>query len=459
MTKRRILIVEDEAITAFDLQLLLEGLNYEVCGKADSGKSAIDEVEKESPDLVMMDIVLRGNMNGIETAKKIWHDYKIPIVFLTAYSDEATVVNAESADPFGYILKPIDRNEIRASLKLAFYKYDSLTRLLETNRRIMLIHEFSRKFSRCREVDQVIEVICDAAVEIFQPKYYLFQTSKKLDRTSCGIIDEVSLDFFKEFFNSNSGWLQGYGQAEAKSCTLNTEYDDYVDEIFDFSYDKKEYSVLRLRVKNLGLFVMANICQKLYDREDLNQLKLMLDYAEESHNRVTLEKELNHKAIHDPLTGLYNRHYLGTTIIREVNQAKRYQHPIGFILLDVNNLKHINDIHGHKTGDQLLVEVAQLMVGQVRKVDTVVRYGGDEFLVMLPETGEMVNVLRDRMIASKDEWNENHQHLGYSIDFAIGISYWINDGKEAIEDAIDRADKDMYEKKLEMKIKLSESFC
>lgn len=452
MSKRRILIVEDEAITAYDLQLLLEELNYEVCGKTDSGKSALSEVEKINPDLVMMDIVLRGNMNGIEAAKKIWHVFNVPIVFMTAYSDEATVVRAESADPFGYILKPIDKNKIRASLKLAFYKYDSLSRLMETNRRIMLLHEFSRKFTNCHEVNQILNVTSSAVKDIFSPEFYLFQTSMKLDNDSRGISSEESLNFFSSFFDSTSSSIQTdiYSLGE----TIDV---DQPKEIFDFTYDKKDYCVLKVIVENLGVCIIANLCHTLYDREDLSQFKLMLGYTEESFKRITLEKELNHKAIHDPLTGLYNRHYLGTTIIREVNQAKRYQHPIGFLLIDVNNLKHINDIHGHKTGDKLLVDVAQLMMSQVRKVDTVVRYGGDEFLIMLPETGDMVDVLRDRMISSKDAWNQKHNDLGYTMEFAIGNSFWESNGKEDIEDAIDRADKDMYENKLEMKLKLSET--
>jgi len=451
MPKRRILIVEDEAITAFDLQLLLEGLDYEVCGKAISGKAAIEEVEKETPDLVMMDIVLHGSMDGIEAAKKIWHDFNVPIVFLTAYSDEATVVKAESADPFGYVLKPIDKNDIRASLKLAFYKYDSLSRLMETNRRIMLLHEFSRKFSRCQEVNQVLKVTSEAVDEIFDPEFYLFQTSKKLDSDSRGIKDDESLSFFQKFFDATNGLKEINDIELSESATVSSE------ELYDFNYGEKDYCVLKVSVKNLGVCVMANKCRTLYGKEDLNQFKLMLGYTEESFNRITLEKELNHKAIHDPLTGLYNRHYLGTTIIREVNQAKRYEHPIGFLLLDVNNLKHINDIFGHKTGDKLLVDVAQLMMNQVRKVDTVVRYGGDEFLIMLPETGEMVEVLRERIISSKDEWNVKHEKIGYKMEFAIGVSYWQNDGKEDIEDAIDRADKDMYENKLEMKLKIAET--
>jgi len=452
MPKRRILIVEDEAITAFDLQLLLEGLDYEVCGKSSSGKGAIEQVKKESPDLVMMDIVLRGSMSGIEAAKQIWHDFKVPIVFLTAYSDEATVVKAEGADPFGYVLKPIDKNDIRASLKLAFYKYDSLSRLLETNRRIMLLHEFSRKFSHCKEVNQVLNVTSNAVDEIFSPEFYLFQTSKKLDKESRGITTEESLNFFKNFIEFTNISEHSDSSKIDKSIDVGVPK-----EIYDFKYNERDYCVIKVNVKNLGTCIMANLCQPLYDKEDLNQFKLMLGYTEETFNRITLEKELNHKAIHDPLTGLYNRHYLGTTIIREVNQAKRYEHPIGFLLLDVNNLKHINDIFGHKTGDKLLVDVAHLMMSQVRKVDTVVRYGGDEFLVMLPETGEMVDVLRERMRAGKDEWNRKHEQLGYQMEFAIGISYWEKDGTESIEDAIDRADKDMYENKLEMKLKLSET--
>ncbi len=435
MVKKQILIVEDEAITANDLKTMLEGLGYEITECVDSGMLALKIVKQSLPDLVLMDIGLHGEMDGIEAARQIWAEFKVPVVFLTGFSDETTVIRAEVAEPFGYLLKPINRNEIRASLQLAFYKYQVLSRLLETNRRIVILHKVSRNFAKCSDISEIFSVIEEAVAEIFQPKYFMLNSKGSLSLSTIGISDEESLIYFKKLLDSNNSLTE--------------------EKIIEYVQDDGINSVIVTPVKNIGVFIISSESGIIYDQEDLNQVKLMLGYAEGAYNRISLESELKRKAIHDSLTGLFNRYFLETTINREVNQAKRYQHPIGFLLLDINDLKHINDIYGHKTGDNLLVEVSTLILSQVRSVDTVVRYGGDEFLVMLPETGVEVDILKSRLIASKENWNKSHDQLDYKLDFAIGVSFWQNNGDESIEDAIDRADQNMYDDKLEMKLSSS----
>lgn len=108
MAKTEILIVEDERITAEDIRLSLGGLGYAVTGMASSGEEAIRKAEEPHPDLVLMDIVLGGDMDGIEAADRIRARFNIPVVYLTAYADEKTLERAKVTQPFGYILKPFD---------------------------------------------------------------------------------------------------------------------------------------------------------------------------------------------------------------------------------------------------------------------------------------------------------------------------------------------------------------
>lgn len=114
----RILIVEDEALVASYLETVLKGLGYAVVGAVDSGERAVAKAQAEQPDLVLMDIRLRGEMDGILAAEKIHAALGIPCVYLTAFSDEATVARVK-AGPFPYLLKPIARSELNAAIRSA----------------------------------------------------------------------------------------------------------------------------------------------------------------------------------------------------------------------------------------------------------------------------------------------------------------------------------------------------
>jgi AmiR/NasT family two-component response regulator len=119
---KRILIVEDEGIVAADLEDRLKRMGYAVAGKAASGRKAIEEAVKHRPDLVLMDIILEGPVDGVETAERITGQCGVPVVYLTAHADEPTMKRAELTAPFGYVLKPFDDRELRMTLEIALYR-------------------------------------------------------------------------------------------------------------------------------------------------------------------------------------------------------------------------------------------------------------------------------------------------------------------------------------------------
>jgi CheY-like chemotaxis protein len=112
MDKVRILIVEDERIVSMDMQRRLKNLGYDVVGAAVSGEEAIHKAETYRPDLVLMDIMLEGQMDGIEAAEIVRGRLDIPVIYLTAYADTPTLERAKVTEPFGYILKPFEEREL-----------------------------------------------------------------------------------------------------------------------------------------------------------------------------------------------------------------------------------------------------------------------------------------------------------------------------------------------------------
>ncbi len=125
MSKTKIVIVEDETIVAKDIQNILTGLGYQIDAVVSSGDKALAEVEKNMPNIVLMDIMLKGDMSGIQAAEIIRERYDIPVVFLTAYADESTIEKAKSAIPYGYIIKPFKEKELQTTIEMAINKHQS----------------------------------------------------------------------------------------------------------------------------------------------------------------------------------------------------------------------------------------------------------------------------------------------------------------------------------------------
>jgi len=124
MQARKIMIVEDEVVVAMELRETLRGLGYDVTGIAGYGEDAVERVGDMSPDLILMDIQLAGKLDGIDAVHRISERHEVPVVYLTAHSDEMTLHRAKRSAPFGYLLKPFSSVELRAAIEVALYKHE-----------------------------------------------------------------------------------------------------------------------------------------------------------------------------------------------------------------------------------------------------------------------------------------------------------------------------------------------
>lgn len=123
MSKIRVLVVEDESIVSKDIQNSLKRLGYAIAGASATGEKAVQLAASEKPDLILMDIMLKGEMNGIEAAEIINQQQGLPVIFLTAYADEETISKAKISEPFGYIIKPFKEIDLHTSIEMALYKH------------------------------------------------------------------------------------------------------------------------------------------------------------------------------------------------------------------------------------------------------------------------------------------------------------------------------------------------
>ncbi|MEN6290696.1 MAG: response regulator, partial [Methanobacterium sp.] len=137
----KVFIVEDEVITALDIKISLEKLGFEVLSIEDTGKDAINKIINLKPDLILMDIVLKGELDGIETTKLIKKRFDVPVVYLTAYSDKKTFERAKLTEPYGFIVKPAGIYELKCNIENAFYKYKLEKKLKKQADLLNLTHD------------------------------------------------------------------------------------------------------------------------------------------------------------------------------------------------------------------------------------------------------------------------------------------------------------------------------
>ncbi|WP_321429869.1 response regulator [uncultured Methanolobus sp.] len=120
----KILVVEDESIIALNIKKKLKSFGYTVPALATTGEEAIKMAEITFPDLILMDVRLKGEMDGIQTAGEIRKNFDIPVVYLTAYSDDEILEKAKKTKPYGYIVKPFKANDLRSNIEMALYRHE-----------------------------------------------------------------------------------------------------------------------------------------------------------------------------------------------------------------------------------------------------------------------------------------------------------------------------------------------
>ena len=165
----RILIVEDEMIIAADISIQLSQLGYEVTGINTNAKDAISTIENNPPDIILMDITLKGQMNGIQTAQYILEYFKIPVIFLTSNSDKATFQQAISAQPYAYITKPFQKKDLKRGIELTLKRIEKEEKINPQKQ-----HDLSTMDDRLfiKDKDQMVKLIFDTVLYLQADRNY-----------------------------------------------------------------------------------------------------------------------------------------------------------------------------------------------------------------------------------------------------------------------------------------------
>ena len=166
MAETKILIVEDEGITAKHIQQALQGLGYKVVDTTAYGEEAVEKAKDLRPDLVLMDIMLKGDMDGVEAAELIRKQLGLPVVYLTASSDKTTFQRAKITEPFGYILKPFEENSLQMTIEMALYKHEMESKGKQREEELEALYAVSRILAQSWSFEEKCKGVLEALTQI-----------------------------------------------------------------------------------------------------------------------------------------------------------------------------------------------------------------------------------------------------------------------------------------------------
>ncbi len=417
MKSANILIIEDEPFEAEHLKLHLQQAGHRIAGVVSTGKDAIERAALGGIDIMIVDIVLPGEIDGIQAAMQIREEHDIPAIFLTAYVNDELLYRAEQARPFAYLLKPYRQREMEFMISMSLARMQ-VERELKEQRQIAEADLHLAHSVMCHTNEGIMVTDAQKNIVSVNPAFTRitgYEADEALGQKpsflSSGNHDPVYYSDMWESINE-----KGYWQGEIWNRRKNREvYPEWltINPVYDQGGSLTHY---------VAIF------------SDITSVKQS-------------EAEMEHLAHHDPLTDLPNRLLLMTRLRYSLRTASRNKHICAVLYVDLDRFKLINDSLGHEVGDGVLQHIARRFKGQVREVDMVARLGGDEFVVLLEGIEDPLDasLVAEKIIQCLEDPVVVQDH-SFNISCSIGIATYPKDGN-TVEALLRGADSAMYQAK------------
>lgn len=571
MTGETILVVEDEGIIAMHLQHMLVGFGFIVPETAETGQAALSYVEELHPDLVLMDIQLQGEIDGIETARLIRSRYDTPIVYLTAYAEDSRLVQARQTEPYGYLVKPVQDRELRATVEMALFKHQldlhlkqsesgyrelyhhtpAMFHSTDPSGRVIQVSDYwlatlgysrdevigrhlidfvappSRRYIqevvtpelnhagavrdaecqfRCRD-GRLLDILF-STVNLYDDEGSLVRalsalvdiTARKrsevaerdqralaeaLRDTAAALSSTLAFDEVLERVMTNVGKVVPHdavnimlvkdGVAQIERCH---GYGDQEQEVKAARWNVREHALLRamadagdsliltdtkdqliwnmdwihsyagapiiVKGRLVGFINLVGLRPGFFNGEHASRLRAFADQVAVAIENARLYAEVERLATLDELTGIANRRRLFELGQREFDRARRYGTPLAAVLVDLDWFKKINDTYGHNTGDRVLAGIASTINRNVRTIDLFGRYGGEEFVLLLPEADRSSALeVAERIRALVQDLRFPTARGALQVTISLGVAH-LSAEMPSLAALIDRADQAMY---------------
>lgn len=457
----KILIVDDEWAMRNSLRSILVNEGYEVI-EADDGASGLKQIQSEHPDLVLLDLVM-PRVDGIKVCRAVKSDpalKKIPVVMTTSMGSKEDIIRGLESGADDYIVKPFDKSELLARIKTSLRSRHLLKELEREKRDLLAILDISNAitssldsrevlYSIVKKISEVIDVSRCSIVRIDadESKGYVVATNENPNISNI----EIDLNKYPEILKV----------LETKDIIVihNIDEDPLVEQVRKSLAEIQFHSLLVLPVimkqNVIGTILLRTARrQDSFNEREIQFCQIVANAAANALINASLFESMELANVHleklattDGLTGIFNHRYFYGRLDEEFNRAERYNNPISTIMLDIDNFKQINDTLGHRTGDQVLKELAIILKSKIRKSDIVARYGGDEFIVLLPQTDregaqtEVERVIRSILTHPFESMP------GFKIKISYGISTFPDRRILGADDLVTLADRELYANK------------
>jgi len=441
-----VLVVDDVPANVKLLEVKLANEYYDVIVAKD-GYEAISQTKQHKPDLILLDVMMPG-MDGFETCKKLKEDAEvshIPVVMVTALSDIADRVRGLEAGADDFLTKPINDIALFSRVKsLVRIKVllDELRLRDKTGLEMGVLGEGQNTFTQDVSGTNIL-IVDDDVIQLKRLSDRLSQSYKveAVSKPEGAINIALSGNFDLIIVSTQLSDMDGLrlashfkGQEETRSVPvlMLVDEDDTRAMLKGLELGVNDYIITPVDYNEMAARVKTQIRRKKYQD------------ALKSNYQQTISQ-----AITDKLTGLYNRHYLDAHLDNMVRQSLSNNKPLSLVIMDMDHFKAVNDTYGHDIGDQVLKQLSDIIIKSIRSADLAARFGGEEFVVLMPETDAVQAkdaAERLRKTVENTAMKVTHEVGQIHKTVSIGVAF-LNEMGDSGQALLKRADEALFKAK------------
>jgi diguanylate cyclase (GGDEF)-like protein len=401
---KTVLVVEDDVTIAEDVCRTLRKLGYGVFEPIVAGDAALRMAESTRPSLVLMDVRLAGEMDGVQVAQVLRERMEIPVVFLTEQAEPSPWSRAMTAQPFGYLLKPFSERELALVVEVALQRHELESRLRATSALLQAVLDSMEDGVVATDLEGSVIVANEAERAFAHRRWYLADQTTPCPPERRPLARAMRGETLRgaELFVGPSDHSEGRWQ-----------------------------SINASPLRDSGGVVRGSVAVS----RDVTDVKAM-------------QLELQRLSLLDDLTGLHNRRAFQALAEQHLKLASRTRRLAALFFADLDGLKEINDSLGHQEGDLALRDTARLLRESFRDSDIVARLGGDEFVVLALEVdSSRVEALSERVRRNIEAFNARRTRA-FTLALSVGVCVADPSDTAGLAALMSRADALMYEDKL-----------
>jgi two-component system, cell cycle response regulator len=441
-----VLVVDDDRFSRQLCRDILEEDGFTV-SEASGVDEALQMARTQPFDLVVTDLVMpaRSGLDLLSFLKREFPD--IAVIIITGHASIESAVSAMKLGAMDYVRKPLNGNEFRLVVSRAV----EMKRLSAENSELrgnLKLFSISTRLAQCLEIEELYDsLFSDLMREVGGTRGFLTIVDQEKGQSKVALFNGFSLEenpdidlrFYVAYKDETAHLTEPFIPVEQKPVEVVTSEGPRM-------VRSSLFLPLRNKHEMVGMVVIFDTDREAaFGAKEVRTLQFLVEHAQVAIDNAIRYEQAKLLTITDDLTNLFNYRYLNNILDRELVRAQRLNSPLSVLFLDLDSFKAVNDRFGHLVGSKLLIEMASILRECVRKVDAVARYGGDEYIVVLTDTGsEGATVVAERIRQSiQDHIFLENDGYGVRLTATIGVATYPEHAVTKIE-LLHLADKAMY---------------